>query len=164
MIKPPNPAAAAETKELRVNEKKWSVPLMKAGWSAIPNVILEKQAALGLDPLDINIILHLGQYWWKAEDLPHPSVSTIAEALGVTPRTIQKRIKALEELGLITRHERRYTGQGSLTNLYSFEGLIEAAMPFAEEKIAEIEHATAAKKARLARKKPKPSLSLVPKA
>ncbi len=45
--------------QLRVNEKKWTKPLMDSGWSVLPNIIIEKQAALGLDPLDMNIILHL---------------------------------------------------------------------------------------------------------
>ena len=141
--------------QLRVNEKKWSKPLMDAGWSVLPNIIIEKQAALGLDPLDMNIILHLVQYWWVADNLPHPSVSTIADAIGVTPRTIQKRIKALEELGLMEREERRHTKYGSVTNLYSFNGLIKAVAPFAEEKLAKKAEDQAADKARVKSKKPK---------
>ena len=128
---------------------------MDAGWSALPNIIIEKQAALGLDPLDMNIILHLVQYWWVADNLPHPSVSTIAEAIGVTPRTVQKRIKALEELDLMKREERRHTKYGSVTNLYSFDGLIKAVAPFAKEKLAKKEEAEAAEKARIKSKKPK---------
>ncbi len=147
--------AEAEVDKLRVNEKKWSKPLMAAGWNAIPNVIIEKQAALGLDALDMNIIIHLSHYWWRPDNLPHPSVDTIAKAIQVTPRTIQKRVKALEDLGLIKREERRFTKTGSATNLYNFQGLIDAARPFAEEKIAEIETATKAKRERLARKRPK---------
>lgn len=145
---------AGEVEKLRVNEKKWSKPLMKAGWNAIPNVIIEKQAALGLDAIDMNIIVHLSHYWWQAENLPRPSVETIAKAIGLKPRAVQKRIKALHELGLITRHERRHTRNGSVPNLYSFEGLIKAATPYAIEKISEIEAAAEAKKDRLARKKP----------
>ena len=72
----------ANAEQLRVNEKKWTKPLMDAGWSVLPNIIIEKQAALGLHPLDMNIILHLVQYWWVADNLPHPSVATIAEAIG----------------------------------------------------------------------------------
>ena len=152
----------AEVQSLKVNEKKWTVPLMKAGWSVFPNIILEKQKALGLDALDINIILHLVQYWWEPGNHPHPSVGTIAEAVQVTERTVQKRIEALQELGLITREERRFTKQGSMTNLYKFDGLIKHATPFAHEKLEDIEKAKAAKKERLARKKPQ--LTLVPKA
>src|SRR3954451_13781252 len=124
---------------LRVNEAKWSKPLMKAGWNAFPNIIIEKQAALGLDSIDINIILHLSCYWWTADNLPRPGVETIAKALGVTARTVQKRVKTLTELGLLTRTERRHTRKGSDTNLYGFEGLIEAAKPYAIEKIKKIE-------------------------
>jgi DNA-binding MarR family transcriptional regulator len=145
----------ADVEKLRVNEKKWSKTLMDAGWNAIPNVIIEKQAALGLDAIDMNIIVHLSHYWWRPENLPHPSVEKIAKAIGVTPRTVQKRIKALQELKLIEREERRYTKSGSATNLYSFRGLIAAARPFAEEKLAEIAANAEAKKQRLERKKPK---------
>lgn len=146
---------AADVEKLRVNEKKWSKTLMDAGWTVIPSIIIEKQASFGLDALDMNIILHLVQYWWLPENLPHPSVGTIATAVGVRPRTVQKRIKALEELGLMKREERRYTKNGSTTNLYSFEGLIEAAKPFAKEKQAEKAKTQEAKKARIARKKPR---------
>ena len=79
-----------------------------------------KSAPLGGAHRTLTIILHLVQYWWVADKLPHPSVATIAEAIGVTPRTIQKRIKAL---GLMEREERRHTKYGSVTNLYSFEAL-----------------------------------------
>ena len=74
------------------------------------------------------------------------------EAIGVTPRTIQKRIKAL---GLMEREERRHTKYGSVTNLYSFEGIIKAVALFAEEKLAKKVEAQAAEKARIKSKKPK---------
>ena len=91
----------ADIETLRINEAKWSRELMDAGWNAIPSIIIEKQEALGLDALDMNIIVHLSNYWWTAENLPHPSVGTIAKAIGVTKRTVQKRIKALHELGRV---------------------------------------------------------------
>jgi DNA-binding Lrp family transcriptional regulator len=148
-------AKKADVEKIKVNEAKWSKPLMAAGWTALPSVIIEKQEALGLDALDMNIILHLSHYWWTPENLPHPSIETIAKAVGVKPRTVQKRIKALHELGMIEREERRYTQHGSRTNKYGFKGLIAKATPFAEEKIAEIEERQKAKAERLSRKKPK---------
>lgn len=152
----PKPTTTAKTDSatLRTNEKKWSKTLMAAGWNVIPNIIIEKQAALGLDPLDMNIILHLSHYWWQADNAPHPSVATIAKAVQVTPRTVQKRIAALVALGFLRREERRYTPNGSVTNRYHFDGLIEAAKPYAEEKALEIAKAGEAKRKRLARKKP----------
>jgi hypothetical protein len=82
-----------DVEKIKVNEAKWSKPLMAAGWTAMPSVIVERQEALGLDALDMNIILHLSHYWWTPENLPHPSVETIAKAVGVKRRTVQKRIK-----------------------------------------------------------------------
>lgn len=147
-------AKAPDVQALKQNEKKWTPTLMKAGWSAFPNIIIEKQRALGLDAMDMNILLHLVQYWWLEENVPHPSVATIAEAIGVTPRAIQKRIAALEGIGLIKREERRHGKFGSQTNLYRFDGLIKACTPFAEEKIEAAKKKAEENKARVKRKKP----------
>ena len=145
----------AEVEALRRNETKWTKPLMQAGWNAIPSIIIEKQDALGLDAIDMNIIIHLSNYWWHADNLPCPSVARIAKTIGVTTRTVQKRIKALDELGLLNRIERRQTRHGSDTNLYGFEGLIKASLPYAAEKIAEREKRKQAEADRLARKRPR---------
>lgn len=145
----------AEAEALRKNEAKWSKPLMAAGWNAIPSIIIEKQEALGLDAIDMNIIVHLSNYWWQADNLPFPSVGTIAKAIGIKPRTVQKRVTALQSVGLLTRIERRKTRFGSDTNLYSFEGLISAALPYAQEKIAEREKREQDDRDRIARKRPK---------
>jgi DNA-binding Lrp family transcriptional regulator len=123
--------------EISEVEKKWSKPLADAGWTAIPSVIFERQHALGLDALDINIILHLAGFWWKAGRDPHPSKATIAAAIGVDPRTVQRRIAKLEGAGFITRTGRTTKKRGTSTNLYSFSGLIKAATPYALERIQE---------------------------
>ncbi|HWA93873.1 MAG TPA: helix-turn-helix domain-containing protein [Terracidiphilus sp.] len=144
--------AAQVATEFLVNEKKWSKVLMSAGWTAIPSVIIERQKALGLDALDFNIIMHLASYWWTHDNKPHPSKRTIAEAVGVLPRTVQRRIADLERTGLIKREERRVRGKGSLSNRYHFDGLIKAAQPFAKEKLEEIEERRETKKSTVARK------------
>jgi hypothetical protein len=145
----------ADAETLRRNEAKWSKPLMAAGWNAIPSIIIEKQQALGLDAIDMNIIVHLSNYWWRADTLPFPSVATIAQALGIKPRTVQKRVADLQAVGLLTRIERRKTRYGSDTNLYGFDGLIKAALPYAQEKIVEREKRAQEDKDRIARKKPR---------
>jgi hypothetical protein len=148
-------AKKADVENIKVNEAKWSKPLMAAGWTAMPSVIIERQEALGLDALDMNIIIHLSHYWWTPENLPHPSVETIAKAVGVKRRAVQKRIKTLHELGMLERLERRHTPNGSTTNKYGFKGLIAKATPFAHEKLAEIAKKKKDKEERLSRKKPK---------
>lgn len=94
---------------------------------------------------------------WHADNLPCPSVATIARAIQIKLRTVQKRVSALQAVGLLTRTERRKTPFDSDTNLYSFEGLIEAALPFANEKVEERAKRVEAEKDRIARKKPQPS-------
>jgi DNA-binding Lrp family transcriptional regulator len=47
---------------------------------------------------------------------------TIAKAIGVTPRSVQRRIAALEAAKLIRREERRISHKGSKTNIYHLRG------------------------------------------
>lgn len=149
-----------EISNLKVNEQKWSKPLMDAGWTAIPTVIIERQRALGLDATDINILMHLAAYWWTADNRPHPSKSTIAAALDITPRSVQRRMAGLEAAGFVRRQERRVAGKGSNTNIYHLDGLIAAAEPYAFEKIEEIAKRKAEKVERVKRKR-RPALRLV---
>jgi len=149
-----------EAERLKVNERKWTPALMKAGWTVLPNVIFERQKALGLDPLDINILLHIASYWWTKESKARPSKVTIANAIGIEPRSVQRRIAALEKAKLIRREERRISRDGSKPNIYHLDGLIEAAKPFALEKIEEMKAKAAERVARAARKG-KPRLKLV---
>jgi predicted transcriptional regulator len=153
-------STASEADQLRINEKKWSPTLMKAGWTVLPNVLFERQQALGLDPLDINILLHIASYWWNESGKPHPSKVTIAKAIGIDPRSVQRRIAALEAANLVRREERRISKTGSKTNIYHLDGLIEAAKPYALEKIQERDAKMAERAARASRKG-KPQLKVV---
>jgi hypothetical protein len=121
--------------QLTQNEKKWTKALMRAGWTVLPSVILERQQAIGLDALDLNILLHLARYWWYSENPPHPSKKAIAECIGIDKSTVRRRIARMEKDGLILR-EARYDKYGQKTNVYRFDGLITAAAPFAKEAIA----------------------------
>ena len=133
---------------------------MKAGGTVMPSIILEKQHALGLDPIDINILMKLASHWWYSDNPPHPSKASIAQCLGVDPSTVRRHIARMEKDGFITR-KARYTKRkfgGQDTNNYSFEGLIKAAMPHAEEAIALREKQREEDAARRNRKKPVPTL------
>lgn len=144
--------AAPET-EKKITAK-WGKELTNAGFTALPNIIFERQQALQLDSLDLNILLHLAGYWWDSENLPRPSKETLAKAIGVHPRTIQRRIAELEKWGYIKRIERKAACGDNLPNEYDLSGLIAAAKPFAEEKLKEIERRRTENEARITRKKP----------
>jgi DNA-binding transcriptional ArsR family regulator len=123
-----------QKEELKRNEQKWSHTLMEAGWTAVPSIILEKQAAFGLDAIDVNILMHLARHWWYPDNPPHPSKALIAKCIGVDRSTVRKHIARMESEGLIervARFNKRLGGQE--TNIYRFDGLIKAATPHAEE-------------------------------
>ena len=77
--------ATVQAEQLKVIDKRWSKPLTKAGWTALPNIVLDKQHVLRLRPIDINILMQIAKHWWQAEAAPFPSIETIAAAIGVTP-------------------------------------------------------------------------------
>jgi hypothetical protein len=147
--------------EQKRNEQKWSTTLMEAGWTVLPSIILEKQDALGLDAIDVNILLQLARPWWYTDNLPHPSKATIAKCIGINASTVRRHIARMEAVGFIrrqSRYDKKYKGQQ--TNLYHFEGLIRAATPYAKEFIAMREQQRNAHAARRSRKKPRRTLAM----
>lgn len=110
---------------------KWGTELIKAGWTAVPNILLEKQHALALDSLDLNILLFVMKFWWDPTRRPFASKRLMAEAMRVAPRTIQRRITALEGAGYIKGITRRRESGAQAANGFDFAGLIRAARPFA---------------------------------
>jgi DNA-binding transcriptional regulator YhcF (GntR family) len=118
-------------------EQRWGKEVIEGiGFTAIPSIILERQEALGLEPVDLNLILQLIFHWRERDRLPYPSKATLARRLGVSARTVQRRIAALEAAGFVDRRERKNRHGGNDSNEYSLEGLIEKTKPFAAERRA----------------------------
>lgn len=128
---------------------------MEPGWTALPSVILERQRALGLEPADVNILLHLIRHWWFKENLPHPSKRAIAECMGVDVSTVRRRIAAMERDGLIKRISRKDPRRGQQTNNYDLSGLIESALPYALESTADREGRDKEEAEKRTRKRPR---------
>jgi DNA-binding transcriptional regulator YhcF (GntR family) len=144
----------APVAQVKLIEQRWTAPLAKAGWTPLPNIILDKQATLGLDSLDLNILLQIAKHWYAAESAPFPAVETLATAIGVKVRTVQRRITAMVAAGVIERKARFYVRGGQKSNEYTFKGLIEKSTPFAHEALKERERRKAAERARVGRKTP----------
>jgi DNA-binding MarR family transcriptional regulator len=142
--------------------KKWTKPLIKAGYTAIPTILIHRMAVLGLDAMDFAIVAQLASYWWSHDRLAHPSMQTIALAIGVTESTVKKRIANLEKANLIRRIPRPQKGDRHKTNEYSFQPLIDALTPYAVEELEKIAERKAAKLKSLT-KRGKPMLKAVPK-
>lgn len=146
--------AAPLQREVGKLELKWSRELIEAGWLGLPSVFLQRQQAFRLDSLDLNILLQIADHWWNPNDLPFPSKRRLAERIGVTQRTIQRHLAEMEKDGLIRRNARHHSSGGNKTNSYSFQGLLAAAVPFAEEILSERLRRKREKSARDKRKRP----------
>lgn len=81
---------------------KWGQAL-DAGFQIIPNVLIRGQAKLGLDAIDIVVLLNFNMHWWKPDDLPFPPSRVIARRMGVSTRTVERRLETLEERGFLER-------------------------------------------------------------
>lgn len=143
---------------VRENEKKWGKTLMDAGWTCIPSTIILRQRALGLDPVDMNIVLVIAAHWWKANQLAFPSKKLIADTIGKDPTTVRRRLAKLEKDGMIERILRPQPGGRHNSNEYRLTGLIAGAEPFAKEEIAKRAEGKTYRKARASKK----GLGLVP--
>ncbi|MBS0295287.1 MAG: helix-turn-helix domain-containing protein [Proteobacteria bacterium] len=92
---------------------KWGVRVAERGFAQIPNYLLQLNQFLGeehLSPVELLVLLHLVGAWWKKDELPFPSVATLAVRSGVSNRQVQRALNRLEELKLLARVKRRTRG------------------------------------------------------
>ena len=98
---------SADSNHVNLSEPtaKWGDAL-GAGFSVVPDVLFKNQHRLGLSAFDIVLLLNIASHWWKADELPYPRLARLAERMGTTPRTIERRVAALEKTGIIRRMPR----------------------------------------------------------
>lgn len=101
----------------------------------VPNILIQAHRELHLDPLDVLIVLNLNLHWWEAKNLPYPKPSMIAERIGVTSRTVERRIKKLEKAGLIERLPAELLGRRSVKR-FRLAGLVQQLTRLAEKAVA----------------------------
>ena len=122
----PDDHDTSQPRRPKVLEQKWSTEVIEAGWVGSPSVMMEFAPYLGLDPVDFMIIAIIADHWWAPDDKAYPSKALLASRLGVTPRTVQRRVEAMERRGLIRRVKRRTASGSSGSNAYDLAGLREA--------------------------------------
>jgi hypothetical protein len=96
-----------------------------AGFQSIPDVLFIKQQALGLDPIDLVVLLNLTLFWWFRDQPPFPRSNIIAQRMGVSARTVQRVFKKLERLGYIRRGHWR-DSEGNVKPAVYLDGLLDA--------------------------------------
>lgn len=93
--------ASTEPQRLPLQEK-WGESL-RQGFVVVPWVLMRRQKELGLDAVELVVLLHLVASWWDPNSAPYPSTNTIAERMDVSMRTVQRCLKALQDKGLLTK-------------------------------------------------------------
>ena len=120
-----NQTPRRSAKATRASEKKWSKPVMELGFCIIPSLLLRAQQRLGLNSIQLALLMHLADYWWDVDRKPYPSVKTLAGRMRLSPRQMRRYIAELEAAGLIKRIERTASHRGRLSNYYDLTGLVE---------------------------------------
>jgi hypothetical protein len=107
----------------------------EAGFQAVPDVLLRFQSRLGLDPVEVVILLNITMHWWEVDDLPYPAPAMIARRMGMSTRAVEKRLAALQARGFLRRgpRERKEGGRTARLSIRRFDpsGLVEKLQPLA---------------------------------
>jgi predicted transcriptional regulator len=85
----------------------------------------------------MNIIIQLLDYWFEPSRKPFPTKRELADRIGVTEKTIQINIRALQQAGLILREQRKTAAGDWNSNIYHLDGLITKVQALEPEFAAE---------------------------
>lgn len=106
-------------------ERIWGKSVYGHGYTGIPSILIQGQRRLGITPTQMNIIIQLLDYWREPSRKPFPTKKELADRLGLTDKTIQNNIRALEKAGLIRREQRRTAAGDWNSNIYHLDGLVQ---------------------------------------
>src|SRR5215218_5952626 len=98
---------------------RFGVELLEDGHTAVPNLVLNNYAKLGITPAEMMLTIHIWQYWWT-EKQPYPSLQAVADKMQVSRRQVRNYVQGLKEKRLLEVHERYAPGLGQTTSEYDF--------------------------------------------
>ncbi len=108
-------------------EVRFGDAVLEAGHTAIPNLVLNHYAALGVSPGELVFVLICLQHKWTARN-PYPSLGTVSARMGISRRQARSYVHGLKTKGLLLVTERVEAGKGQLSNTYDFGPLIRAVV------------------------------------
>jgi DNA-binding transcriptional ArsR family regulator len=124
---------ALAKKPRKAPRDKWGKAVIDFGFCTVPSLLLQAQGRLGLSAEQFNILMQLADFWWDANDAPHPSKDTLANRVGMSPRQVQRHLTALENGGFIRRVERFRGKKNQTANGYILTGLVNKLAKFEPE-------------------------------
>jgi hypothetical protein len=120
----PFPPKADSPKKVSSTEQIWGKAVMTHGYTAVPVIMVRAQSRLGINATQFNILVQLLEYWRSPERRPFPTKKEIAGRIGLTEKTVQLNIRALEKAGLVRREQRKSAVGDWSSNTYHLDGLI----------------------------------------
>jgi predicted transcriptional regulator len=106
----------AQTRRIAMSDvaEKWGRAVAERGFAQVPNYLLLLNQFLDkerrLSPVEMLVLVQLVGTWWRKDEMPFPSMGTLAVRCGVSERQIQRAVNRLVEIGLIGRVSRRLKG------------------------------------------------------
>lgn len=131
---PGAPGSGKESSATRL-ETRLGAHAVKAGYTAVPDVLIRSHKQLKISRTDLLVTLVLMTYWRSVDDMPWPSKDTIATALDMDPETVRRSVKKMEGLGYIKRVMRKTAQKDNMTNKYDLSGLARAVNKLAKEQL-----------------------------
>lgn len=110
---------------------RYGAAALRAGYTAIPNLLLRHYHRLGLSAAELVCVQQLCSFWWD-DRLPHPAVGTIAARMGKCVRQVQSYLATLQRRGLLDVVPRQGSGGERLSNAYDLRPLFAALVGLEE--------------------------------
>lgn len=108
-------------------QEKWGREVAERGFAQVPNYLLLLNSFVEeeerLTPVELLVLIQLVGAWWDKDDLPFPSMATLAVRSGVSERQVQRAVARLVKDEIIGRVKRRSKGIVS-TNAYDMKPLV----------------------------------------
>lgn len=106
---------------------KWGEAVAERGFAQIPNYLLLLNRFLDedrrLSPVELLVLIQLVGAWWQKDNMPFPSMATLAIRIGVSERQVQRSMARLVKDGFVAKVKRR--SQGIIaTNAYDLSPLV----------------------------------------
>ncbi len=123
-------------------ERRYGAEALQHGYVAVPHVVTDAYAALGVTRGERALIETVWTYWRDDSQLPRVAESVLAHQIGASTRTVEKYIARLCSAGLVRVIRRRGAGGRRALNLYELRPLIDAAVGVARARQSEAAHQT----------------------
>ncbi|CBS90501.1 helix-turn-helix domain-containing protein [Azospirillum lipoferum] len=129
--------STGSARNLSSTEKIWVKAVYSHGYAGIPSMLIQAQRRLGINPMQMNIIIQILDYWREPSRKPFPTKRELAQRMDVTEKTIQNNIRKLERAGLLLREQRKTAAGDWNSNIYHLDGLVARVQALEPEFAAE---------------------------